>query len=285
MEIMNINVFMNPVTDKSHIKIYRNREELFMRKSRLKLALIMATATIMAIATTACADKQVVNVDSASNSGIATSGDAKQGDVLANDPIANFATNDSAKYTLILNEEQHDMTDYVVSYIDGTCMVKSSILVDFFGFTKSDRSNDQMVEYISKDGKILQLMIGSNDIIFDGADNKISGTIEKVEGIEDVTISMDFLLCIGEYNTYSTSVQNDALTFEPIADIPVDYSAELGTDANEELIESVIGDDMLDAVTEESEEMIVDDNNVDTENAEDETLEVIEETQTATVTE
>lgn len=257
-----------------------------MRKS--KVALIMATVATMAIAATACANKQANSTtaaaDSANSTDVATAGDASPEDVLANDPVTNFVGDDTAKYTLILNAEPNDMTDYVVSYKDGICLVKSSILTDFFGFTKSDRSNDEMVEYTNKDGKILQLMIGSNDIIFDGADNKIGGTIEKVEGSDDVTISMDFLLCIGEYNTYSTSVQSDALTFEPIVNMPMDYSVEPETDANGEVIMPVEGDETLGTGMEASEDVLSEIDGADVETPE-ETVEAAEDSQPETTAE
>ena len=250
-----------------------------MRKS--KVALIMATVATMAIAATACTNKQAngtTAADSANSSDVATDGDASPEDVLANDPVTNFVGDDAAKYTLVLNAEPNDMTNYVVSYKDGICMVKSSILTDFFGFTKSERSNDEMVEYTSKDGKILQLMLGSNDIIFDGADNKIGGTIEKVDGSDDVTISMDFLLCIGESNTYSTSVQNDALTFEPIVNMPMDYSVEPETDANGEVIMPVEAGETLDAGMDVSGDILSETDGADVETSE-ETLEAVEDSQ------
>lgn len=189
-----------------------------------KVTILMTLATLAAVST-ACGKNTMAAKTTATTSNASSAEETVSNpeDVLANDPVTNFVGDENAKYSLVLSAEPHDITEYVVSYKDGICLVKSSILTDFFGFTKSDRSNDELVEYTNDDGKILQLPMGSNDIIFDGADHKIGGIVEKIDGSDDVTISMDFLLCIGIYDSYSTSVQSNALTFEPIVNMPVEY--------------------------------------------------------------
>ena len=192
-----------------------------MRKT--KLVVFVAVMAAIAVGASACAKtNEVRNANDASAEATANEATFDATD----NPVYNFKDSDSSKYALVLNGESHDITDYVVSCEDGICMVKSSILTDFFGFTPSDRAVESNMKEYTKDGKVLQLAVGTNDIIYDGTTNKISGTIEKVDGSDDVSISMDFLLCIGDYNSYGTSVVDDVFTVEPNSDVEVTYSGD-----------------------------------------------------------
>lgn len=241
-----------------------------MRKA--KLVILMAAMTAFAVSASACgSSKTASNASTEVTTEAGENGNAG-GYTDTDNPVYNYKDSDSAKYALILNGESHDITDYVVSCEDGICMVKSSILTDFFGFTPSDRSTEADMKEYTKDGKVLQLAVGANDIIYDGTTNKISGTIEKVDGADDVSISMDFLLCIGDYNSYGTSVIDDVFTVEPNSDTEITYS---GDEDGFLDAETPVEGETVDAEMSETNE-VVDEEASETETAVEETSESAE---------
>lgn len=232
-----------------------------MRKS--KKALILSTMAFMAIAATACGNKKAVEASKSPNTATAESsvsedkageetGNADEietdGEELSGAQATEFVADENAKYTLVLDGESKDISSYVVSYKDSVLLVKSSILTDLFGYTKSDRSNDEMMEYTTADGKILQLMIGTNDMTYDGGTSKISGSIEKIEDSDEVSVSMDFLLGMGLYNSYNTAILDGELVITPSMVDESEFTVE--TEAVSDSVESydeteAIDEDMM----------------------------------------
>lgn len=184
----------------------------------MKKTMVFLAAVTAAMLATGCGEKKAEVVATDSN----TSGVVKETATSEYyDPVGAYQHSEKAQYEMRVGGESYNVTKYVTECVDGLCKFQSDILMEVFGYTDK-KADEEFITY-TKDGNQLQLSIGGNDIIYNGAVSKVSSPMNATEDGKQIVIPADFMLCLGEYTSYSVSVSPDegTLIYEPIADAPV----------------------------------------------------------------
>ena len=178
-----------------------------MRKQKLLAGLLLGTILL-----SGCTQKTVgTTIASDSNAAEISAEEASKAE---KEIVKEFENNENPKYTLEIDGEPHDITDYVTGYQNGTCSFRSDILVDIFGFEKYDRGDTseekEFLEY-KKDDDLLQLSINGQYVIYNGEVGRVKEPMTKLDGTDEITLTPDFVLSLGKYNSYTTSTDGDTL--------------------------------------------------------------------------
>lgn len=191
---------------------------------RRKTVVVLAAATMASmVLITGCGDKTAdTGAATTSNaSSVEAGAEAETETAEFYDPVGEYQHNENSAYQIVVNGETKDVTKYVTECENGFCKFQSDILMEAFGYT--EKSTDEEFLTYSKEGKTLQLAIGGHDIIVNGTVSKVGNPMEQIKDSDQLIIPADFMLCLGEYTSYSVSVSPDgtALVYEPIAEAPM----------------------------------------------------------------